>query len=191
MMSKTRIIKRFVLLLVLGSAGCVAYAAVDGGALYKAKGCIACHGADAKSPLQPNYPKLSGQSEAYLVQQMTDIQSGQRNNSNAPTMRPVVHNLAAAEMKSIAAWLSSKNARGLYEQKGCPRCHGDDAKTPAQTIYPKLAGQNRDYLIQEMKDIQTGSRSNSMSAAMKLVIHSLTDAEIDTLGTWLSSLNYD
>ncbi len=43
-------------LLSLGLAGNAA--AADGAALYASKGCAACHGADANTPIMPAYPKL-------------------------------------------------------------------------------------------------------------------------------------
>jgi len=62
-------------------------------------------------------------------------------------------------MKAIAEWLASKptsttsgattatNGAALYQSKTCVACHGADAKTPLLPIYPKLAGQNKDYAL--------------------------------------------
>ncbi len=58
--------------LVAGSA----VAAPDGAKLYADKTCNACHGAEAKKPLLPTYPKIAGQNAAYTEQQMKDIKSG-------------------------------------------------------------------------------------------------------------------
>jgi len=82
---------------------------LDGGALYSnpAKGgCTACHGKDAKSPLMPVYPKLAGQNEGYLLQQMKDIQSGARNNGMTAAMKGVMHMVNEEEMAAIAKYLS-------------------------------------------------------------------------------------
>ncbi|MGI9319981.1 MAG: c-type cytochrome, partial [Thiogranum sp.] len=81
----------------------------DGGALYSnpAKGgCTACHGKDANSPLMPVYPKLAGQNEAYLLQQMKDIKSGARNNGMTAAMKGVMHMVNDEEMAAIAKYLS-------------------------------------------------------------------------------------
>lgn len=43
----------------LGMAGSAV--AADGAALYASKGCLACHGPDANTPVMPAYPKLAGQ----------------------------------------------------------------------------------------------------------------------------------
>jgi len=76
----------------------------------------------------------------------------------------------------------------LYQTKTCFSCHGKDAKTPILPAYPKLAGQNAAYAAQQMKDIKSGARANGMSAAMKGVMHLVTDEEIDAIAQWLSTL---
>lgn len=74
----------------------------------------------------------------------------------------------------------------LYKTKTCLTCHGKDAKTPLLPVYPKIAGQNKEYIIQQMNDIKSGARSNGMSAAMKGVMHLVNDEEIAVLAEWLS-----
>ena len=76
----------------------------------------------------------------------------------------------------------------LYQKKTCFSCHGKDAKTPILPIYPKLAGQNAGYAAQQMKDIKSGARANGQTAAMKGVMHLVSDEEIDAIAQWLSTL---
>lgn len=80
--------------------------AADGAALYKDKTCIACHGAEGRSPVMNSYPKLAGQSEAYLVGQMTNIKSGVRNNSHTAAMKNIMHLISDEEMAAVAKWLA-------------------------------------------------------------------------------------
>lgn len=81
--------------------------ALDGAALYKEKTCIACHGKDAKTPILPEYPKIAGQNEAYILRQIQDIKSGARNNGNAAAMQGVLHLVNDDEIKALAAYLAS------------------------------------------------------------------------------------
>ncbi len=84
--------------------------AEDGAALWAnpAKGgCMACHGKDAKSPLLPVYPRLAGNNEGYLLQQMKDIKSGARNNGQTAAMKGVMGMVNEAEMAAIAKYLST------------------------------------------------------------------------------------
>ena len=76
----------------------------------------------------------------------------------------------------------------LYKSKTCTACHGKDAKTPLMPNYPKIAGQNAAYAFQQMKDIKSGARSNGQSAAMKGVMHLVTDEEMQDLADYVASL---
>lgn len=83
---------------------------LDGKALYenpRKGGCLACHGKDGKTTIMPQYPKLAGQNEAYLLQQMKDIKSGARNNGMTAAMKGVMHMVNEEEMAAIAKHLST------------------------------------------------------------------------------------
>ena len=71
---------------------------------------------------------------------------------------------------------------------GCSACHGKDAKTPLLGMYPKLAGQNEAYLLQQLKDIQSGARSNGMTVAMKGIMHMVNEEEMAAIAKYLSTL---
>ena len=76
----------------------------------------------------------------------------------------------------------------LYAEKTCIACHGPDGNTPILPDYPKLAGQNEAYALQQMKDIKSGARSNGQTPAMRGIMHLVTDAEMEALARYLSSL---
>lgn len=78
----------------------------DGKALYAEKTCSACHGKDANKPLMPDYPKIAGQNEAYMVKQMNDIKSGARANGNSAAMKGVMVLVSDQDIKDIAAYVS-------------------------------------------------------------------------------------
>jgi cytochrome c len=82
--------------------------AMDGAALYKSKTCFSCHGADAKTPIMPVYPKLAGQNADYAYNQMMDIKNGTRSNGQSAVMKGIMANVSAEEAKAIATWLSSQ-----------------------------------------------------------------------------------
>lgn len=77
----------------------------------------------------------------------------------------------------------------LYTKKTCVACHGKDANTPILPIYPKLAGQNPDYAYNQMKDIASGARANGQTAAMKGIMHLVSDEELRAIAQWLATLN--
>ena len=78
----------------------------DGAALYKEKTCVACHGADGKKPLMPDYPKIAGQNAKYVERQMLDIKSGARANGNAAAMKGVMEIVSEAEIKDLAEYVA-------------------------------------------------------------------------------------
>jgi len=78
----------------------------DGAALFVAKTCSACHGADANSPIMPAYPRLAGQNAPYLAQQLKDIKSGARNHGQTMLMKGILAGVSDDEINAIADWLS-------------------------------------------------------------------------------------
>jgi cytochrome c len=76
----------------------------------------------------------------------------------------------------------------LYTQRTCVACHGPDAKSPILPEYPKLAGQNAAYALQQMKDIKSGARNNANTAAMSGVMHLVTEAEMEAIANWVAGL---
>ncbi len=76
----------------------------------------------------------------------------------------------------------------LFAKKTCVACHGKDANTPILPTYPKLAGQNADYAYAQMNDIKTGARNNGQTAAMKGIMHLVSEEEMRTLADWVATL---
>ena len=95
--------------------------------------------------------------------------------------------IAALAATSIAA-PAMADGKALYMEKTCIACHGKDAKKPLTPEYPKLAGQNAKYAEKQMQDIKSGARANGNSAAMKGVMHLVTDEEIKQLAKYLSEI---
>ncbi|MEI8642145.1 c-type cytochrome [Pseudoalteromonas sp. Hal099] len=91
---------------------------------------------------------------------------------------------------SLAASFSfnaaAADGEALYTQKMCQTCHGAEGKAPIMGAYPKINGQNKDYLVAQMKDIKSGARSNGMTAAMKAMVATVTDEELEAIADYLS-----
>jgi cytochrome c len=83
---------------------------------------------------------------------------------------------------------SAPDGATLYRERTCIACHGPDAKTPILPEYPKTAGQSAAYTFQQMKDIKSGARSNGNTAAMRGVMHLVTEEEMKVLADYLASL---
>jgi len=81
--------------------------AAQGAQAFEGHACNACHGDDAKTPIVPEYPRLAGQSAAYLYKQLLDFQSAKRVNDPDEAMKTAVEELSADDAKAIAYWLST------------------------------------------------------------------------------------
>ena len=88
-------------LLAAGSAAAADRAA---GEKLAAERCIACHGKDFNTPVDPSYPKLGGQYDDYLLKALRDYHSGARKN---PVMGGIAKTLTPQEMRNLAAYLGS------------------------------------------------------------------------------------
>ena len=87
--------------------------------------------------------------------------------------------LAVTALAPVAA--TAEDGAALYQSKTCFTCHGKDGDSPIMPSYPKIAGQNPEYSLQQMKDIKSGARANGMSAAMQGVMHLVNDEEMKAL----------
>jgi cytochrome c len=103
-------------------------------------------------------------------------------------MRPKILAFALPLLVSPTALGADLDGAALFKTKTCVACHGKDANTPIMPTYPKLAGQNADYLFNQMKDIKSGARSNGMTAAMKGVMPVVSEEEMRAIANWLATL---
>ena len=142
----------------------------------KAATCGACHGADGNS-LAPNFPKIAGQGERYLIKQITDIKNGTR---QVPEMTGFVMNLSDEDIADISAYFASKPAssgaanpdlvaagKKIFsagnEETGVPACiacHGAAGKGLEAAGFPRLAGQHAAYTEKQLKDFYSNKRTN-------------------------------
>jgi cytochrome c553 len=70
--------------------------------LYNVLGCIGCHGVAGKSTIGI-YPSLAGKEASFIVKQLKDFQSGEREN---PTMN-AMSQMAEGLEQELADYLSS------------------------------------------------------------------------------------
>lgn len=75
-------------------------------------------------------------------------------------------------------------AAGKALSGNCAGCHGMNGKSNNPN-YPNLAGQKANYLVKAIKDYKTGARKDAMMGSM---VSSLSDADIDNLAAFYSSV---
>lgn len=75
--------------------------------------CASCHGADAKTPIMPEYPILAGQHADYIAHALTAYQRGQAgapasaNIRKNAVMGAMAAQLSATDIDNISAWIAS------------------------------------------------------------------------------------
>lgn len=188
-------------------------ASVSGGniAAGKAKSaaCAACHGVDGNS-LVPMYPKIAGQSAAYIAKQLADFKkgmsSGGKEGRNDPVMAPMTAALSAQDMIDLGAYFASHKAKpgdgkkndaghqlffGGDSKRGitaCAACHAPNGKGMDLAGFPAVAKQNVTYLKAQLEKFRTGARANDMNSMMQNVAVKLTDEDIEAVAQYMSAL---
>lgn len=187
------------LLIVLGVPLAGATKTPEAPAVIKAK-CSVCHG-DAGETASEDFPRLSGQHEAYLAKQLQDFKAGRRTG----LMVRQAKGLSDADITAIAAYFAAQPVpaptaqptaqaaagRALFVNgksggtPACMVCHGEAARGTPQL--PRLAGQHADYLERQLKDFNLRKRTND-NAVMHEVAENLTPAEMRAVAEYLASL---
>jgi cytochrome c553 len=176
----------------------------------KAVTCGACHGADGNSAV-PNFPKLAGLGEKYLLKQMKDIRDGRR---PVAAMAGQVDNMTDQDLADIAAFYDAKERTsemadedlvalgrkvymsGIMERKvaACSGCHSPSGKGNGPAGFPGLAGQHADYIAAQLKMFRTGYESpegrtnDGDSKIMRTTAFELSDLEIKAVASYASGL---
>lgn len=69
--------------------------------------CASCHGSDGRSTVMPAYPKIGGQSAAYVVNALKAYRDGRRQGTYAAMMSEVAKPLSDADIANLAAYVES------------------------------------------------------------------------------------
>ena len=72
----------------------------------KAQACAACHGQNGVPTDPKTIPNIWGQEKSYLVKQLHDYRSGDRDD---PIMSPIAKGLAQEDLRKIAAYFAAKS----------------------------------------------------------------------------------
>ncbi|WPC05062.1 c-type cytochrome [Pseudomonas benzenivorans] len=194
------------LLLTLGITG-LAHAAGDLVAgQNKAAVCGACHGADGNSAA-PNFPKLAGQGERYLLKQLQDIKSGSR---QVVEMTGLLDNLSDQDLADIAAYFANQKMsvgaadpklvergealfRGGKLEEGMPACigcHAPNGRGLDAAGFPQIGGQHAAYVAKQLTDFREGNRTNDGdSLIMRSIAAKLSNKDIEALSSYVQGLH--
>jgi cytochrome c553 len=157
--------------------------------------CTPCHGPTGIS--YANSPNLAGQYGVAIYKQLRDYKFGVRTNA---IMTPMARALSDTDMRQIAAYYSSldrpRNARPskrpppiirygapMRNIAPCGSCHGEIDHTLAS---PWLNGEPAPYLLQQLQEFATGSRSNDIHGQMRAMVRGMTPEEMQAAADYYS-----
>lgn len=172
-----------------------------------AAACTGCHGVDGAGNGPAGFPALAGLPQAYMTKQIADFKSGARANSvMTPIAKALTEEDAAAAAQYFAALPrvtpapaaidATKMAQGKNlavngawdrDMPACFKCHGANGLGVAPH-FPALVGQHAAYTVNQLQAWKTGTRHNDPLDLMKSVADKLSDAEIQAVAAYLSTL---
>ncbi|ABI73770.1 c-type cytochrome [Shewanella frigidimarina] len=176
----------------------------------KAIVCSACHGVDGNSMIDM-YPKLAGQHPAYLEKQLTEFRLAAKTGGAEGRMDPIMigmsMGLSDEDIADISAFFASQvkvvadvadvPAAGEKLYKGgdaargitaCVACHGPEGEGAEAAGFPAVGGQHANYIKIQLTKFRDASRHNDLNGMMQDVAKKLSDADIDALSKYISSI---
>ena len=172
--------------------------------------CSACHGIDGNS-ISTDWPKLAGQNQKYLYEQLKYFRDGERMNVLMMGVTPYLQTLNDQDLLDIAAFYSNYNGTvgqakndeellalgtqlyrfgNMKEQiPSCTSCHGVYGQGNSLAGYPSIAGQQVGYLTSTLKAYRSKERNaGESSLVMQSIAENLTDYEIEALANYMHGL---
>jgi cytochrome c553 len=174
--------------------------------------CSACHGPNGNS-VNPEWPRLAGQSAVYIAEQLRLFRSGVRAN---PVMQPLATNLNDQDISDLAVYYEAQTPTGLdadpsYWQEGqalylrgdrareipgCVACHGPVGRGNLAAGYPALRAQQAVYVVKQLNDYASGTRYSGPSAQqasrngamMFTIAKRLTPAQIRDVASYVQGM---
>ena len=165
--------------------------------------CSSCHGPDGRS-ISPTFPRLAGQQKDYLEAQLQAFRDHTRADPHAHTyMWGMAAQLSDATIDGLASFYSAQTpvpgssqdaaqvaaGKKIFDEgvpdesvPPCMACHGDKAQ--GSGAIPRLAGQHRDYLEEQLAAFASNQRANAIMHENSL---HLTPSQIDEIASFLAA----
>ena len=180
----------------------------------KSAPCAACHGVDGNS-VNPAWPKLAGQGEKYLANQLQLFKEKIRVNT---LMNPQAVNLSEQDILDLAAYYSSQKStvgaadpdkefqgekiyvigeriyRGGNPETGvpaCMSCHAPNGVGNSAAKFPRLAGQHAVYTAAQIRAYRSGARyqTDDNLNMMKDIATYMSEQEIEAVAEYIAGLH--
>jgi cytochrome c553 len=161
--------------------------------------CSQCHGSDGRGNGDSGDPALAGQRFAYLIRQMANFGSAERDNA---AMNHIISDRQLADPQAwsdLAAYLNRlpfaptiRTGSGLKVALGgamfheqCASCHQADASGDKVGFVPSLRNQHFAYLDRQLHQLAAGHRHN-VDPSLVLFMRSFDEGDMSALADFLS-----
>jgi cytochrome c553 len=163
----------------------------------KSEVCAACHGPTGNS-LNPVVPSIAGQPAQFISTELFLFREGTRKD---PQMSPIAAGLSNGDLSDLAEYFAAEKlappkhrtapenaAAGpaLAHKFNCVQCHGPELL--GQQHIPRLAGQQPDYLLAQLRGFKAGTRAD-IDGNMTSAAQALSDQDIEVLVDYLAGLD--
>jgi cytochrome c oxidase subunit 2 len=139
--------------------------------------CVACHGKQAQGLKLFGAPRLAGQNEAYLVDQLRNFRSGARgahvDDVQGQVMAANAKNLNDRDIERLTQFLAQIQVEKTVSSEGdinrgkriyaenCLACHGIDGEGVTPLYTPNLRILSASYLERQLEAYRKGWRGDS------------------------------
>jgi len=169
--------------------------------------CSNCHGQRGLSSSE-NFPHLAAQQRDYIEAQLRSLRDKHRRDpAGSVYMWGIARDLTDAQIAQLAAYYAAQPAaparppalaepragRQLFTEgatergvPACAGCHGD--KGQGNGAIPRLAHQQRGYLLRQLAVLRSSPDSRPMGAIMNTVAHQLSDDDMRALADYIPTM---
>lgn len=169
--------------------------------------CVQCHGLDGRG--HGGIPALAGQGSWYLYKALRDYASGRRESA---AMQQFARALSDQDAQNVARYYASlppfapdlqreaSASRGVHRSGGtivavglpeqgvpaCSSCHGANG-TGMPPVYPRIAGQDEAYLVDQMLSWKQGRRGGDPLDVMRIIAQAMSEEQIADVSAYLAA----
>lgn len=164
--------------------------------------CLECHGPHGEGNASGWPPQIAGQHRSVIVKELVDYRAGLR--WYDPMERIAGRHVLGStqDVADVAAYAASldpspdttpgprrglETGAGLYDRR-CQWCHGVRGEGNEARLVPRVAGQQYEYLLRQLRDTIEGRRPNMRDQHLR-VLEGCTMEQLMTLASYMSRLD--
>jgi cytochrome c553 len=164
--------------------------------------CTECHGPHGEGKTSGWPPEISGQHRGVIARELVDFRAGRRwydpmeriagrhvlgSTQDIADVAAYVASLPPSSDTTPGARLSAQKGTRLYATR-CEWCHGAHGEGNDERLVPRVAGQQYEYLLRQLRDAVEARRPNMRAQHLRL-LESCSNEELMGLAAYMSRLD--